>query len=198
MRPKFLGTATIIAVWATVLAAGAHVAGARLMTPAYERASVQTFTDRVDAYSALRRQVVTARARPEARPGERPDPQRLARAIGRARTDAKQGLGYVFTPEVAWVFRARIWHTLTGRDIEALVGSFAPDEGEEFPAAPVVNGWYPVRETHELPPVLLAVLPRLPVHLEYRAAGTDLVLIDVDAELVVDVIIDVFAPPVYV
>jgi hypothetical protein len=44
-------------------------------------------------------------------------------------------------------------------------------------------------------PALLAVLPALPEELEYRFIGRDLVLVDVHADLIVDVLKDALPVP---
>lgn len=62
--------------------------------------------------------------------------------------------------------------------------------------APAVNAPYPAR--HPLatfPPELLAQLPELPEELGYRFAGPHLILLDVDANLVVDVLPNVLTDP---
>ena len=57
---------------------------------------------------------------------------------------------------------------------------------------PVVNGRWPIgAPLPTMMPDLLAELPRLPAGLEYRFVGGDLVLLDIDACLIVDVIPDV-------
>jgi hypothetical protein len=82
---------------------------------------------------------------------------------------------------------------LTLRDLETLV---TPPAG--VGDALDVNDRCAVADTRELPAVLAATLPRLPVGLAYRISGTDLVLLDVDAELVVDLLTGALAPLVYV
>ena len=57
---------------------------------------------------------------------------------------------------------------------------------------PVVNARWPVgAPLSTMMPDLLAELPRLPEGLEYRFVQGDLILLDIDACLIVDVIPDV-------
>jgi hypothetical protein len=61
---------------------------------------------------------------------------------------------------------------------------------------PAVNAPYPARlPLATFPPELLAQLPALPEELEYRFAGPHLILLDVEANLVVDVLPNVLSDP---
>ena len=51
-----------------------------------------------------------------------------------------------------------------------------------------VNGSLPRTGAKPVLPCILEALPRLPEELEYRIIGTDLVLIDVHAGLIVDIL----------
>lgn len=112
--------------------------------------------------------------------------QALAAAIRVERPYATQGA--LFTPALAHALRARVSdalldHGLTFADIiasEPAAGArgFVPKVNATFPwilAAPMV-------------PCVVEALPRLPSELQYRIVGNDLVLIDVHASLIVDVL----------
>jgi hypothetical protein len=59
-------------------------------------------------------------------------------------------------------------------------------------AALSVNNSYPAEAPlATMPPLLLRELPALPPELQYRFAGNNIVLLDIDANLVVDVVPDV-------
>ena len=97
--------------------------------------------------------------------------------------------GDIFTAEIRDTFRKLLAPELEGeegRDLKQVLRDDAPAPG----AVPLeVNGKYP--ETATLPTVpatLLANLPELPEGLEYRIIGKDLVLLDSDANLIVDYI----------
>ena len=51
-----------------------------------------------------------------------------------------------------------------------------------------VNGSFPKTAAKPVLPCILGALPRLPEELEYRIVGSDLVLIDVHAGLIVDIL----------
>ena len=53
---------------------------------------------------------------------------------------------------------------------------------------PLVNGAFSWRTAVPTPPCVLAVLPPLPDELQYRFVGRDLVLVDIEANLIVDVL----------
>ena len=65
-------------------------------------------------------------------------------------------------------------------------------EDDEDAGAPrlVVNGPFPWNSGNAMWPSILAALPQLPEELEYRLVGADLVLVDIPASLVVDVLAD--------
>ena len=111
----------------------------------------------------------------------------LAAALIAARPAAREG--DLFTPGVATVFRHRIARALTAR-------GFLPDEviaagNEEAPpdaAWPAVNGRFPWMRGAAMWPCVINALPPLPGELQYRIVGRDLVLVDVHANLVVDIL----------
>ena len=113
----------------------------------------------------------------------------LASAIRAARANAREG--DLFTPEIAAYMRARIADSLTANGYlpEELLASNIEEADENAPPA-VVNGRFPWGRGALTWPCVLDVLPRLPSELQYRFVGRDLVLMDVRADLVVDVLRD--------
>ena len=109
----------------------------------------------------------------------------LREAIQRARPTAQRG--DVFTEPAAHVFRQRIECALWRFDVAALVAEMGEDE-EPGATPPVVNRPFPWSSGNAIWPSVLAALPPLPPELEYRFVGADLVLIDIPANLVVDVL----------
>jgi len=109
----------------------------------------------------------------------------LAGRIRAARPDAREG--DIFSPSVAFVLRKRL------RDAIALLMPMPQDEGwqpaEQTDGSTLaVNEFLPWQHgIHRWQP-LLSVLPALPEELEYRLSGNDLVLLDVDARTVVDIL----------
>jgi hypothetical protein len=105
----------------------------------------------------------------------------LADRIKAARLTAKQG--DLFDPGVAVVFKqifADYYKRRSKREIRLLF-----DEVPNF--APQVNMTYPVTAPKAtFPPRLALALPQLPEELEYRLVGTNLILRDFRANLIVD------------
>jgi hypothetical protein len=98
-------------------------------------------------------------------------------------TDAR-----VFTLPVATVFRQVIARTLEEQPhVSHLVGV-----GAVLPLAhhPMVFEPFPATELHEFPALLERALPPLPLALEYRLIGHDLVLRDVRGDVIVAVLRD--------
>jgi hypothetical protein len=168
----------------TSAAATADGAGARV-NPAAAR--LEGFDDRVKMY-------LDARSRADAKVPElkeTADPAKIAereKALGDAiraeRPNAQTG--DVFTEPIAAEFRQII-----GADFKSRAKPDRVAVLEEVPvsAPPAVNTLYPTdMPLATVPPALLLALPTLPDVLEYRFLGTHLVLRDVKANLIVDVI----------
>ena len=65
----------------------------------------------------------------------------------------------------------------------------APDrEDTGQPPAPAVNQRFDWHYAEAMPPALIAALPPLPDELQYRLVNCDLVLVDIEAGLVIDVV----------
>jgi hypothetical protein len=163
-----------------------------------DRAAAVEFTERVQAYAELHR-MLAAPLGPEQMCSDPEELRRgtatLAAAIRDARGAARSG--DIFTARVAPFFRttiagaARAWY-----DVPRML-----DEMDEEGLAAVVelevNGDFPWDAGAMMPPRLLLVLPALPEELEYRFVGADLVLLDVGANLIVDLLENALpnAPP---
>lgn len=109
----------------------------------------------------------------------------LASAVRAARRNA--GRGAIFTAPVARAFAARIDTAMTPAERRLT----AQGESEEVYAPPptVYERVEPVFLT-ALPETLLDALPPLPAAIEYRFVGDDLILWDLHAEIVIDVLPD--------
>jgi hypothetical protein len=113
----------------------------------------------------------------------------LASALRDARPNARQG--NIFTPGIAQLFRERLEgairrHTHDPADILAAI------EEERLPGMPEpeVNQPFPWGLGTAMWPTLLRALPAVPRELEYRFWNRHLVLIDVHANMVVDILND--------
>lgn len=110
----------------------------------------------------------------------------LGEAIRAARAGAKEG--DIFTPAAATLFRTIIREEFAHRSRLALEDrDEAQDELPNF--TPAVNQIYPT--TYPLatfPPGVLSHLPPLPEPLEYRFVQRNLILRDIEANVIVDVL----------
>ncbi len=149
------------------------------------------FTDGIARYTEIHR-AAAATLGPEA---QHTDPRPLFEqkwafvdAIRRARPCEENGA--IFTPAAAAFFRARIATVLraTGVDVADVLRDMDEDWDEEAPL-PEANDAFPWAAGNMMWPSMLARLPQLAPELEYRFVGRDLILLDVRADLVVDVLV---------
>jgi hypothetical protein len=149
--------------------------------------AVNAFNKRIASYVDLRKKAESGM------PGltETDDPGKitarekaLGDAIRKLRATAKAGdlFGKEMTPLILEIVRAD-WKRRPAADRAAIL------EGMEKPFVPTVNMRYPVGQPlMTFPPPLLKQLQELPEDLEYRFVGRDLILRDVKANIIVDVI----------
>jgi hypothetical protein len=154
--------------------------------------SLRQFHQAIEAYTALHRRLEQGLAPLKAGTSGRQifeASDELAAALQAARPTAREG--DVFTAGMADIFRMRIANALRagGYSIEDV----AEDSQAESPAdapLPVVNGRFPWMRGAGMWPCVLNALPALPEELQYRIVGRNLVLVDVHANLVVDILRD--------
>ena len=160
----------------------------------HEHAVLAAFDQSIQDYMDLHQRL--ARARPPltvtADPAQLRDAiDSLGQAIQLARLSAQPG--DIFTAAVARVLRRRIHRALWAFDMPVLISEIGEDDEADTPT-PVVNGPFPWSVDNAMWPSVLAALPQLPEELEYRFAGTDLVLIDIPANLVIDILDGALTP----
>src|SRR5262249_4167727 len=125
-------------------------------------------------------------AAPQAEDAVRVRQRVMADAIRALRPDARQGS--LLTSEIGAVLRAEI-EAAFNSPRSALIRDELEEQNEGRPdqTPPEVNQ---PSTAPRVPPVLLARLPVLPAQLEFAFSGRALLLKDVDANLVVDVVPD--------
>lgn len=111
----------------------------------------------------------------------------LAAALQRARQNA--AVGDVFSAPLSDLLRDRLHRALDDAELDLLMTQLYPNG---LPPAGTVRVNATCRDVDAVVPPLsvLAALPPLPIELSYRMVGRDLVLWDVDARLVVDLVAD--------
>lgn len=109
----------------------------------------------------------------------------LARLLQDARRDAKPG--DIFTRDARGVIRGLMQRVFGGPDGAKLKASVMDENPGRLQLT--VNSRYPDTVPFStVPPQVLAGLPKLPEELEYRFIGRTLILLDVHAHLIVDLI----------
>ena len=151
--------------------------------------ALQTFAERMIAYSELHRRAEASMARLKPTADVNAMRQRQADlwgAIVMARPKARQG--DIFDPPVAAVFRGLIAEALTDVDSAAMLRA-GVETSEKSPGYRLhVNTSCSEEATRELPSLLRTALPALPEGIVYRLIDMDLVLWDMDADLIIDVL----------
>ena len=154
-----------------------------------EARDFKTFTDRVQAYVKLQKDLEASlpTLKPTMDAAQIVEHQHaLARKIADARRDARQG--DIFTHEVAERFRKIIRRAFDGPEGRLARKTIQQDSPLKVPVLHV-NDVYPENiPVTTTPPTLLRMLPELPPELTYRFVGHDLTLQDTKARLTVDLI----------
>jgi len=148
------------------------------------------FEERVKAYSTLHRELeATIPSLPKEATPQQINAHQMALAALIAKTRAKASAGDIFTKEVRALFRrylARVFDGPQGRDLRASIMDENPGRLRLH-----VNARYPESiPVPTVPPQVLEALPKLPEDLEYRFIGDRLILHDVHAHTIVDLIDD--------
>ncbi len=103
--------------------------------------------------------------------------------------------GNIFTPAAGYVLTRRLHRAVTGNGYSAAEVLAAINAGyPPWMPGPEVNGRFPRVRNVQVWPALLKVLPPLPRELEFRFVDRDLVLLDVHADLIVDILPDALPP----
>ena len=153
--------------------------------------AVREFQKRVNAYVKLQKQLEVGLGKQKSTPSPEAIAARrqvLARKIRTARARAK--VGDIFTPEVTEEFRRLIGITMNGKEGAQIRASLKSAEPVTVPLG--VNDPYPTSvPLQSTPASLLLNLPQLPKELDYRVVGGKLILRDVEANLILDIIQEV-------
>jgi 3-dehydroquinate dehydratase len=153
--------------------------------------AIDQFNQQIAVYDAIHRRASSEVAmRISADPAAIADASHaLAEAIRMARRHALRG--DVFSVEASAAIRHRIDLSLQAHGLRAMDVIDALTRDTSMPAAVLnVNSRFDWRYGALMPAALLEVLPALPESVQYRLVGGALVLIDIDADLVVDVLPD--------
>ncbi len=166
------------------------VEGAGRPQTAAEEAAYAEFRKRVDSYvELLRRAQQKAPKRPTETTPEAIDKHQraLAALIQQERAGAKRG--DIITPDAEKAMKAVLLRVFGGPDGKQLKASIMDEN--PGPVKITVNGRYPDEvPLSTVPPQVLASLPKLPKEIEYRFVGDDLILLDIQAHIIIDLVAD--------
>jgi hypothetical protein len=153
--------------------------------------SIRRFNENVAAYLDLRHRVSAGLAPATLTANPRTlvkDVDELAARIRAARQGAREG--DILTEDLGRLLRTRISETLRADGI----GPAALLASDRRGTSPIprrdlaVNRHYEWNSGWEVPADLLGVLPPLPQALQYTVVNRDLLIVDIDADLVVDIL----------
>ncbi len=151
-------------------------------------AIVEDFEQRVTEYQKLHKKAESELPRLKRTPSQEKiqhHQHELAHKIREARRGAREG--DIFTVAISAEFRRLIGIAMRGQNAARVEESLKSAEPVKLRLR--VNEAYPSGvPLQSTPPTLLLNLPKLPQEVEYRVAGHDLVLLDVKAKLIVDVV----------
>lgn len=158
-----------------------------------DAATLQDFQRRIEAYMKLRNRADNGAPplKETSDPAKIKDAQaELSKRVRENRAAARHG--DIFTPQVEKLFRRLLYPEMKGPDAaetKKAIKADAPTPG----AVPFkVNAAYPENQPlPTVPPDLLGRLPKLPEQLEYRVIDKHLILRDIDANLIVDYMLNV-------
>lgn len=175
---------------ASLAAVAPAVPSRQVFAATQDLAAIHAWTQNIDAYMVIRDHA--ARTAPPPRLPTSAAELLRAEAAFAAEIRVRRhgaGIGDVFTPDIQRTFRGLIARTMSDHEIAVA------DLLHEFLSAVLpggsrlaVNQRFPWHLGTAIPGCLLEVLPSLPKALQYRLIGRDLLLIDIDANLVVDVL----------
>ena len=162
------------------------------LPPQIREQALAEFNQEIEQYVLLHRQVEQEQQLPPQRLFDDADEMLKARAaladgIRAARPNARPG--DIFTACPARFFKDIVLHTLAtyGRDPRHVIRALNENR-EPGAKLPAVNRRYDWRLGAWMWPALLRALPPLPDELEYRMVDADLLVIDLRANIVVDIL----------
>lgn len=174
---------------ALLVTAGLLIAQRTLAGPQHDSdgRGLKEFSDRVEAYEKLHKEAekslpkLKKKSKEEAIAAQQ---QALVSKIRELRSDARRG--DIFTPSASEAVAQVIKAVFTGPDAHRVANTI--QAGEPLEGFKVqVNQRYPDGLSFTtVPPTLLQKLPRLPDEMAYRILGSDLLLVDRKANMIVD------------
>jgi hypothetical protein len=164
---------------------------------ALEERVLRDFNERVDHYVRVHRRLERALP-PEHLFGDLEDMPEAVDALHVAivGTRPQAYVGSIFSPAVADLLKTRLERAIANSGLPPAGVFVALNLGDrEAIPEPQINGHFPAMRYVRVWPALLAALPELPEELQFHFVGRDLVLVDIHADLVVDILKDALPAP---
>lgn len=191
---------TLLLVWTMVIvlaSLGSSLSKAQESEAATDAKALQIFTDRLQSYVKVHRQVEEKFNLPHMKSTRsiakiQQRQHGMAQHIRELRASAHDGV--IFIPEVKTYFTRALAYAYQ-ENSEGILASLScvSDVVEQKLAA---NDVYPETwDYNAMPPTILLHIPQLPAELEYRIVNRDLIIRDVEANVIVDVLRDVITLP---
>ena len=197
MRTRFAGWKAVTVQLTLIGLIFSACAVSRALTSPQDQTRIKDFDERVMQYMQVHKK---AAGTIPSMPKDTTDAaliakhqQQLAAAITALRPNAQ--VGEVFSPPLRKVFVQTIKEKTEGKEGAAaratILGEGNPKSLESPAAVKIaVNGTYPSSAPlSTVPPSILMALPPLPKELQYRFVGRNLILLDTEANLIVDFIL---------
>ena len=188
---RLVGAAVLLVGFAHTNSEGARATSQTASQVSLDKGLLSEFRERVDDYMKLHNklQAQGTRQKPRDNDGEnKVSQQALATRIRFARHDARPG--DIFTRPIAMALRRALNPELRGAAALPTRETIREDAPVTFVLA--VNADYPAGASRSnMPANVLQILPPLPKGLEYRMVDTHLLLMDVEANVILDFILDV-------
>lgn len=172
--------------------------GVQPVTPsAVEAPIVEAFNQRIDAYMQVHNDVergLSLQLSSDEGGNVFAEIEAMQSGIRTTRADARRGA--ILTPEVGALIRTRLENRLAacGQTVEDVLAFINEERAPDAPN-PTINERFPWELGSAMWPTFMGVLPALPEELEFRFADRDLVLIDIHADLVVDILANALPAP---
>ncbi|MBV9072768.1 MAG: hypothetical protein JOZ10_03970 [Acidobacteria bacterium] len=192
---RFVRTTAVIAAFAVGIAVEAG--GQASQNPPVNRDSAISadFSKRVGDYMKLRQKAQSGLIAPKNTASAQQIAayqHQLAAKIRDLRPNAAPG--DIFTPEIATLFHHLVRQAMNSPDGEKIRKSYTRAEPVHGIRLDVNQAYPDGIPLQSMPPSLLLNLPQLPKELEYRFVGRELVLRDIAANLIVDVLPNITTP----
>jgi hypothetical protein len=188
-RPLSKGPYVVLVIVAVLTGLGCYMGAGEDHEQRRDAHALHVFNERVQDYVRVHHKAESTFHIPHLKPtgsiGKIQQRQRaMAHHISALRKNAREG--DIFTPEVSAYFE-RSLAAAYQKNSDGIMANLVCISQDDQRLRP--NDVYPATwEYNPMPPTILLRLPRLPEELEYRIVNKDLIILDMEADMVVDIL----------